>query len=113
MVAINFSVFLDRVENGTKCQTIRKKARCKPGDALQLYTGMRTKGCRKLRDAECVSVERITIHPDGRITLADGGEVTTPQVTAQRDGFEALEDMLSFFKRHYGLPFEGDMISWK
>ncbi len=35
MVAINFTVFQDKILDGSKCQTIRQAARCKPGDRLQ------------------------------------------------------------------------------
>ena len=44
MVAFNFSPeFADAVASGAKRQTIRKTARAKKGDMLQLYTGQRTK----------------------------------------------------------------------
>ena len=53
MPALNFRAeFADAVERGEKCQTIRayrKDGRNpKPGDTLHLYTGMRTRACRRL-----------------------------------------------------------------
>ena len=55
MVAINFSAqFADAVASGQKTQTIRRSARAAAGQVLQLYTGQRTKACRKLADAICV-----------------------------------------------------------
>ena len=66
MVAFNFKAqFADAVERGVKRQTIRairKDGRVPHiGSALQLYTGMRTKNCRKLKDAVCTNVWPITI----------------------------------------------------
>lgn len=62
MVAYNFQAqFADDVEHGFKTQTIRRDARCKSGDKLQLYTGQRTKNCRKLCDAICKRVTPIKI----------------------------------------------------
>jgi len=55
-----------KIQLGKKTSTIRswpKGPRCKPGDKLQLYWGMRTKDCVKIMDAECISAERVYIHP--------------------------------------------------
>jgi hypothetical protein len=29
------------------------------------------------------------------------------------DGFDNFSDMADFFAKHYGLPFEGQLIEWK
>jgi hypothetical protein len=53
MVAYSFDKrFVPQIENGFKRQTIRahRRRHARPGEALQLYTGMRTKHCRKIRD---------------------------------------------------------------
>src|SRR5579859_6979563 len=45
-----------------KRQTIRAvgdKRHAQPGEKIQLYTGMRTKHCRKIGEAVCVSVQAI------------------------------------------------------
>jgi hypothetical protein len=46
---------------GKKLSTIRQKKRCKVGDKMQLYTGQRTKGCKKILDATCIGTAQITI----------------------------------------------------
>lgn len=113
MVAINFkNEFAEDVESGKKRQTIRKKARCKPGDALQLYTGMRTKKCRKLADAICTSVAPVTIDHcsiySGQMKLLNEDQI------ARDDGFEDFTAMAEWFEKQYGvLPFEGELIKWK
>jgi len=64
MPAYNFKErFAADVESGKKRQTIRRKRKrpTKPGDVLYLYVGMRTKRCRKLREAPCESVVSILI----------------------------------------------------
>ena len=66
MPALNFKKqFADKVERGEKRQTIRALRadgrNPQPGQTLFLYTGMRTKSCRKLGEAVCSSVEQIDI----------------------------------------------------
>lgn len=118
MVAYNFQVkFADAVASGQKRQTIRAPRKddrhAKPGDKLQLFTGMRTKSCRKLiePDPTCIRVEALTIDRDG-IHYADGGECTTPDVVARRDGFADFSAMLAWFETTHGLPFSGVLIQW-
>ncbi len=64
MPSINFKPeFAEAVKNGTKRQTIRqvRKNPIKPGDMLTMFTGQRTKDCRKLCMHKCKSVEEIEI----------------------------------------------------
>lgn len=106
MVAYNFQGrFADLVEAGQKCQTIRQKARCKPGDRLQLYTGMRTKACRKLRDAVCTHVQPLTL------PLRDNPLIT--DAFARADGFKDSKEMQAwFYDRYKKWIFEGFLIRW-
>lgn len=57
---VNFTVFIDKILSGEKRQTIRKDGKkwknVKVGDKLTLYTGLRTKDCRKLGEAEVESI---------------------------------------------------------
>lgn len=118
MVAFNFKAqFADDVESGKKRQTIRQQRRCKPGDALQLYTGMRTKKCRKLRDDICTAVHQIVIEKDcGRLNVhLDNERLPHHRALeiAHADGFENLSAFGHFFEREYGgLPFSGYLIRW-
>ncbi len=71
MVALSFSPkFADAVASGLKKQTIRQSARAKAGQALQLYTGQRTKNCRKLADAICIDCTYVGLTARG-VTLGD------------------------------------------
>jgi hypothetical protein len=113
MVVINFTVFQGRILAGEKRQTIRRAARCKPGDPLQLYTGMRTKGCLKLGDAVCEAAWPILITAEGFDigTGGLGGDIGR-EALAKIDGFDSWADMTAFFQNNYGLPFEGVLIRW-
>jgi hypothetical protein len=107
MVAINFQTeFSDDIESGKKCQTIRQKARCKPGDKLQLYTGQRTKKCRKLMDAICTEVHKIVMPLRDNKCISDA--------FARADGFESSAAMQEWFHNRYKTwIFEGFLIKWK
>lgn len=117
MVAYNFKAeFAADVESGKKRQTIRLQRRARVGDALQLYTGMRTKKCRKLRDAVCTTVQEITIKSRGYYLAVrlDGEPLPTEQARdlARADGFENLSAFADFFAEQYGLPFHGYLTRW-
>lgn len=114
MVAINFSErFAGPVERGEKRQTIRRTMKCKPGDKLQIYTGQRTKSCRKLLDAVCKDVRPVTLT---RGTLEVGGAVymSDPAAAfARADGFSEYDEMWNWFSQRYKTSrFEGFVISW-
>lgn len=113
MVAYNFQGrFAGMVEAGTKRQTIRQSARCAPGDALQLYTGQRTKECRKLRDAVCVAVESCIIRE--RSIIYAGRRLDDPDAFARADGFADYAEMYAWFKEQYGSwAFIGKCIRWE
>lgn len=116
MVAYNFQTqFAEAVANGEKRQTIRalgKRRHAKVGDKLELYTGMRTRTCRKLREAVCHDVCTILIDVD-RIWTFQPQEVHTDlDRFARMDGFPNWSAMREFFTKTHGLPFEGVMIRW-
>ena len=120
MVAYNFQKqFADAVERGEKRQTIRAPRRdgrhAKVGDKLQLYTGMRTKQCRKLRDAVCHDVCRVVIQRDQIWTYQPQEVHYKPEALdafAKADGFECWAAMRDWFDSQHGLPFTGVMIRW-
>lgn len=115
MVAYSFQArFADAVESGEKRQTIRargKRRHAQPGDKLQLYTGMRTKACRKLRDAVCHDACSILIERD-RVTTFRPQEFLDPEQVARLDGFSSWAEMRDWFEATHGLPFSGVMIRW-
>ena len=121
MVAYNFQKqFADVVERGEKTQTIRaprKNGHAKVGDNLQLYYGMRTKQCRKLRDAVCTKCLNVTITRDF-VRLSGGDRITMSNSHAlirfaSDDGFDSWQQMRDWFDDKYGLPFSGVLISWE
>jgi hypothetical protein len=131
MVALNFKAqFADDVEDGRKRRSIRAPRKDgrdpKPGDKLQLYTGMRQKGCRKLGEAVCARVRAVEIDHMG-ITL-EGRKLSAGDAPAyaggvdpesydsdfaRADGFDTFQDMREFFEREHGLPFKGKLIEWR
>ena len=123
MVAYNFKPqFVPLIESGKKTQTIRaigKKRHAKPGERLQLYTGMRQPGCRKIiADPVCVSVANVRIKydysgllPEPKIT--SGMYDINPYALAPDDGFSDVGAFMDFFEDTHGLPFEGVLIKWK
>jgi len=117
MVAYNFKKrFAPLIISGAKPHTIRghRKRHARPGEAMQLYTGMRTKHCIKLLDPDpiCVSVKPIVIS-ESSIQL-DGLLLLGNQVDrlAEADGFETIDEFFKFFRDTHGLPFEGVLIEW-
>lgn len=113
MPALNFQKqFAGAVERGEKRQTIRAPRKDgrdpKPGDTLYLYTGMRTKACRKLGEVVCSGVLRVRIGLGG----PEGSSMDEAITFAQADGFRDWLAMRQWFERTHGLPFEGFLIQW-
>jgi hypothetical protein len=108
MVSFNFSPeHVPKVESGEKNQTIRRKQRGKVGDLCQLYTGMRTKACRKIRadDPPLIAVTYCAIRPD-YLTLGDTSVAPRDLDTfARADGFKDYNHMLAWFEAKYGTPY--------
>ena len=116
MVAFNFKPrFAEAVASGTKRQTIRATRRAKPGDRLQLYTGQRTKSCRKLiePDPVCTAVDYVSIRPD-YLTLGDTRKHPgDADDFARRDGFKSYDEMVAWFHEQYGSAyFQGYVHVW-
>lgn len=113
MPAFNFQPrFADLVESGQKTQTIRKTLRGKVGDTVYLYTGQRTKNCRKLGEGRIVSIQAINIQQNvifvGDWILSEKQDDSL----ASADGFADRSEMLDWFKKQHGLPFDGFLYKW-
>lgn len=93
--------FADDVGAGRKDFTIRneRKRHAKPGERIQLYTGMMHKNCRKLvvPDPICLYVKPITIHCMEGIFI-NGVRLKPPQehLVIVLDGFKKLTDFYDF-----------------
>jgi hypothetical protein len=114
MVAYNFQAqFAPAVEAGEKRRTIRAEGlrrHARAGDLLQLYTGMRTKECRKLGEAICTVSTYCAIREDG-ITFGTYPKVDVDDF-ARGDGFKDFDDMKEWFREMHGIPFIGRLIEW-
>lgn len=124
MVAYSFQRrFCDKVATWEKRQTIRahRARHAKPGEAVQLFFGMRTKHCRKLiaPDPVCISVDLIKIVVPPAAGIAEVLGLNAPCLApvtdrfAQLDGFDDAEDFTRFwFDTHGPGDFQGVLIRW-
>lgn len=121
MVAYNFQrEFASKVESLEKRQTVRPRGRrrhARPGDALQLYTGQRTRSCRKLLEAVCKAAADVIIDRDGNalplIHIAGQKlDALEAYAFARADGFTSAEAMTQWFEQQHGLPVDGVCIQW-
>lgn len=111
-----------------KRQTIRaigRRRHARPGDMLQLYTGMRTRSCKSIGVAKCTQVLRIKIAAnaaDGAGYVEIDGE--KPIVGrrlldefARSDGFSNWTAMCAFWRERHKEkrlgPFVGLIIRWE
>jgi hypothetical protein len=121
MVAYNFQQqFAERIADGSKTHTIRrngKRRHARPGERLQLYTGMRTRSCRKIiADPLCIRVAAIWIEMGVRGIASieiDDAAIEDLDAFAKSDGFADLAAMSQFWRDFHGLDaFGGSMIFW-
>lgn len=97
--------FATLVESGCKLHTIRDLRKddrhAKPGDKLQLYTGLRTKQCRKLIEADpiCWDVFDIVIDSKQEAVRINGGLLRPAELEALAigDGCESVKEFFEFF----------------
>lgn len=142
MVAYGFKKFFSpQIEDGTKRQTVRadRARHVRPGEAIQLYEGMRTKHCRRIiADQVCIAivpvrirlnellneiiasieVDGIILHRDAieEFACLDGFHPDRLQVKLNgRVAKTARENMGLFWRaNHPGVDrFDGRLILWK
>ena len=115
MTAFNFQPqFVPLIKSGEKRSTIRQTKRCKVGDSMQLYTGQRTRTCKKIMDVECIGTAKIVInrHSIWRICKKEGIVCVNKMFLHEQEGFINAQQFLDFFKDKYGLPFIGYIHTW-
>ena len=127
MVAYSFNPrFIEPIRQGIKTQTIRSYSEARqprPGQLLQLYTGLRTKNCRRiLPDVPCLAVMKVRIifdvgqPPVIRRITTDGLPVRDLDAFAIRDGFTDRHDMSAFWRDMHpqatAAGFDGLLIEW-
>lgn len=120
MVAYSFKQrFAAPILSGLKRQTIRadRRRHARPGEALQLYTGMRTRHCRLIARATCLDVSPITlIFRDGEGVVLEGLKSTYGDMDgfACADGFDSWADLSQFWRDNHPAVevFDGVLIRW-
>lgn len=121
MVAYSFKrQFAEPILAGTKQQTIRadRRRHARPGEELQLYTGMRTKQCKLIGRATCVAVVPVMLNfaEYGVVKIGDTVLFSDARMQefARCDGFASWAAMRDFWhENHPGSDqFEGVLIRW-
>jgi len=126
MPLLGFTMFRDKILDGSKCQTIRKlrKISILLGDRLYLYWKLRTKQCEKLGETVCTESFFIAIirHGSAYSTYGDCWEIhrfnSHPSQASQsykldeaelldlamRDGFVSTKDLVQIIVRMHRIP---------
>lgn len=124
---------VERLDVHPKRQTIRafgKRRHARVGEAVQLYTAMRTKQCRKIGVARCVSFEGVllkwsewpsfctfdVVEKEPGVWRRKGPtrQIEDMEAFARADGFANLDDMRSFWMIEHGnATFQGALIKWE
>lgn len=110
--------FADKIRSGKKRQTIRafRKYPIKTGETLYLYTALRTKYAKKLKEAICLGTYTIHLHLRMNIIILPEHVMNTPKelnAFARRDGFADWDDLKLFWKEtHEEDEFKGTLIRW-
>jgi hypothetical protein len=111
--------FAPLILQGWKRSTFRKRREKppKPGDILYLFTGQRTANCHKIGQYVCKShaIGRLEAAPNYGLHFFIDGQRMPDFMTrcfALADGFRSVQEMRRWFESHYGLPFEGDLVTW-
>jgi hypothetical protein len=113
MPSFNFQLrFAPKIASGKKGGTIRSTQRCKPGQFMFLFTGLRTKQCNRIGTKPCKGVVPVTL-VNNHIYL-DGLQLSIDEANefAKADGFKDLDAFYDFFKDQYGLPYTGFWHVW-
>lgn len=101
-----------------KRQTIRaaRKRHARPGEEVQLYCGMRTKGCFLIGRARCVSVDGVKLDFTGLVAINRQAFILNTLLDdfARSDGFADFAEMRRFWREEHGLSvFEGVRVRWE
>lgn len=118
--------FEEPIQRGLKGSTIRRTARCKPGDELSLrvWTGKpyRSKHREIIPKRTCLAVRPVRMHGNHEKLLLDldGTVVVDPtdlHYLAQKEGFTSWSEMQAWFCEVHHItatnPFTGMLIEWR
>ncbi len=124
MVAYSFQrQFAQPILDGTKGGTIRadRRRHARPGEELQLYTGMRTRQCRLIARKTCLDVDRVRlvfgdrpavviVRPDMMVSIAGRKRLNAFAVF---DGFPDWAALAEFWREtHHVDQFDGVHVRW-
>lgn len=95
----------------------------RPGDAVHLYTGLKTEVPRRLGQVVCKEAEPLTILEDGRLQMNSpthmqylakfgGKNEHTKDAIAEDEGFGDWRSLVRWIETEHGLPFTGLLITW-
>lgn len=128
MVAYSFQpMFVEPTWSGRKVHTIRnertgRSRHARSGEALQHYTGMRTKHCKLFARSVCKDVKPIVIdfsemYPGDFVRIDDGPRIWQGDLDpfAISDGFDSWLSLKGFWQKHHPnvLRFQGVIIYWR
>lgn len=121
MVAYSFKAqFREPILAGTKRQTIRadRKRHARLGEALQLYTGMRTRQCKLIGRATCNALVPVTLGLSAGWIDTPAGQMRDPpslDLFAITDGFADWAYMIAFWRRKHPdmAVFSSILIRWE
>ena len=104
-----------RIKPKTTTIQAKRKRPFKKGDSLYLLSGQRTKYCQRLGKVTCRKTEEFIIEEEspGIYKVIINGTILSDEVAkdvALEDGFTALIDMIKWFRKTHGFPFEGQRI---
>lgn len=114
--------FAPLVESGDKPHTIRpaRKRLIRVGDRLSLrrWSGVAYRSKQViLRETRCKSLSAVYINETFQeiIFVVNGERLNQEQWVklARDDGFACTTDMLDWFRKTHGLPFNGILITWE
>lgn len=127
--------FVKPIKLGLKEWTIRndRKNPIAVGERLYMYTGLRTRNCKKIGEAICTWTSRIELREDLVLihsfgsavcpTFAAFGDIenhphciNTLNHFAKSDGFKDWEDLKNFWYKNHGtdcFPYTGTIIAFK
>jgi hypothetical protein len=132
MVAYNFQRrFVAPIVAGDKTHTLRgpRRRHVRVGEAMQLYSGMRTKNCELIADALCnrflgiflkfsecreFALFDVTEQESGHFVRTGAlRPIEDPETFARSDGFAGLEAMAAFWRDvHCVTSWNGFLVGW-
>lgn len=124
------SLSFDREPKRQTIRQVSKRRHARPGETIQLYTGMRTKSCQLIGEARCIGFEGVLLkwsefpsfnlfdiaerEPNQWRRVGKLRPIVDLDRFARDDGFPDFEEMRAFWRDTHGLEtFEGVVIKWE